>query len=179
MGGGILVESKQGVGSIFTVSLSVPRVTELICSLPPPAPLTTFVDVAMKVLLVEDNLVNQKVATRFLEKLGCKITVANNGQEALDAVQAEAFEIVFMDCQMPVMDGFDATRAIRRLDGPAGRSYIVAMTANAMVGDRERCLACGMNDYVTKPLRLPVLRQLMEAVVDLRGSEVPAARGVA
>ena len=115
------------------------------------------------VLLVEDNIVNQKVATLLLKRLGCEVSVANNGAEALDAVQEHEFDIVFMDCQMPVMSGFEATQAIRVLDDPGKRSVpIVAMTANAMAGDRERCLVVGMNDYLPKPVQREALCKMLE-----------------
>ncbi|QWV93292.1 response regulator [Geomonas oryzisoli] len=106
------------------------------------------------VLLVEDNPVNQDVATAMLEASGCRVSVANNGVEALDAVAHHDFDLIFMDCQMPLMDGYAATRAIReREDGaPEGkRRTIIALTAHAMRGDREQCFAAGMDDYLTKP----------------------------
>ena len=112
-----------------------------------------------RVLLAEDNVVNAKLAVRMLERLGCRVDVASNGHEALKMVQSIPFDIVFMDCQMPEMDGFEATRAIRAWEDDLARGQvadtrlpIVALTANAMQGDRERCLAAGMDDYITKPL---------------------------
>jgi CheY-like chemotaxis protein len=123
-----------------------------------------------RVLLAEDNMVNAKLAVRLLERLGCRVDVASNGHEALKMVQSIPFDIVFMDCQMPEMDGFEATRAIRaweeasRLDkSPDTRLPIVALTANAMQGDRERCLAAGMDDYITKPLARSDLARVLEA----------------
>ena len=123
-----------------------------------------------RVLLAEDNVVNAKLAVRLLERLGCRVDVASNGHEALKMVQSIPFDLVFMDCQMPEMDGFEATRAIRaweaasRLDdSPPTSLPIVALTANAMQGDRERCLAAGMNDYITKPLSRTDLARVLEA----------------
>ncbi len=104
-------------------------------------------------LVVDDNSVNQKVAARMLSKLGCHVEVAADGAEALDLVQRVPFAVVFMDCMMPEMDGYEATGAIRRLAGPVARTPIVAMTANAMQGDREKCLASGMDDYLAKPVQ--------------------------
>ncbi len=109
------------------------------------------------VLLVEDNLVNQKVAARFLERLGCTVEVAVNGAEGLAAATARHFDIILMDLQMPVMDGMTATRKIRELE-TLRQTPIIALTANAMTGDRERCEAAGMDDYLTKPIEVERLR---------------------
>lgn len=108
---------------------------------------------SLRVLLVEDNEINQKVALRILEKLGHSVLIAANGQLALEALQCEDFDVVLMDIQMPVMDGFQATAAIRQQEQVTSRRQpIIAMTAHAMSGDRERCLASGMDDYVSKPI---------------------------
>jgi CheY-like chemotaxis protein len=115
-----------------------------------------------KVLLVEDNIVNQKVARKFLERLGCEVTVAENGAEAIRAWQKEPFRIVLMDVQMPVMDGYTATRQIRDLEVNRPRTPIVALTANAMTGQLERCLETGMDGLLTKPLDVEQLRETLE-----------------
>jgi two-component system sensor histidine kinase/response regulator len=115
---------------------------------------------AGQVLLVEDNFVNQKVAVRFLERLGCSVEVANNGAEGVAACQKRRFDIVLMDLQMPVMDGMVATRKIRELE-TAGHVPIIALTANAMSGDRERCEAAGMDGYLTKPIEVDRLRSIL------------------
>ncbi|MGF1479695.1 MAG: PAS domain S-box protein [Cyanophyceae cyanobacterium] len=109
----------------------------------------------LRILLVEDVAVNQKVALQMLQRLGYRADVANNGQEALDALHRQAYDVVFMDVQMPEMDGLEATRRIRSL--ATERPWIIAMTAHAMPGDREACLEAGMDDYVSKPIRVESL----------------------
>jgi CheY-like chemotaxis protein len=122
---------------------------------------------SLKILLVEDNLINQKLATRLLEKAGHVVTVAANGKEAVDQVAARLFDLVLMDVQMPEMDGLQATQAIRQQEGGERRLPIVALTAHAMVGDRERCLAAGMDGYLTKPVQTQVLFETMREVLGL------------
>jgi CheY-like chemotaxis protein/nitrogen-specific signal transduction histidine kinase len=117
---------------------------------------------ARRVLLVEDNIVNQAVAEGMLVKLGYEVTIAENGEEALARTDAESFDLVFMDMQMPVLDGVAATREIRRREGSARHTPIVAMTANAMADEREQCLAAGMDDHLAKPVRLAVLQEVLQ-----------------
>ncbi|HPF69486.1 MAG TPA: response regulator [Candidatus Krumholzibacteria bacterium] len=128
-----------------------------------PAPVAVDTDLPpLSVLVVEDNPTNRKVARSLLAKLSCEVAMAEDGVEALEMVSAHAYDLVFMDCQMPRMDGYDATRAIRALEGPASGVTVIAMTANAMSTDRDRCLACGMDDYIAKPIRMDQLRAMVE-----------------
>ena len=115
-----------------------------------------------KVLLVEDNVVNQKVGQRFLERVGCEVVLAENGQEAIDAWKSGNFRLVLMDVQMPVMDGYTATRQIRDLECGRMRTPIVALTANAMTGQLERCLQSGMDGLLTKPLEPERLEEVLD-----------------
>ncbi len=115
------------------------------------------------VLLVEDNPVNRQVAQRLLTLIGVSFETAENGKEGVDKASTGEFDAVLMDCQMPIMDGYSATRGIRKLqvDGSLGKLAIIAMTANAMVGDREKCLSCGMDDYMSKPLNRSMIEQML------------------
>jgi CheY-like chemotaxis protein len=127
------------------------------------------------VLLAEDNVVNQKLAARLLEKLGAEVVVAETGQAAIHLLCANSFDVVLMDCQMPEMDGYEASRRIRA--GMAGHARsaipIIALTAHALSGDRERCLAAGMNEYLTKPIDPTLLRVCLMQV--LGAVELPRA----
>ncbi len=161
-----------GIDARLTKPVRRSRLFDAICQLvangagevAPQEPIETAALAALaglRVLIAEDNPVNQKVLTRMLEKLGCSADAVANGEEAVAAVARLPYDLILMDCQMPEMDGYEATEAIRRRQGEARRSVIVAITANAMDGDRERCCAAGMDDYLAKPVTLAALRSML------------------
>ena len=115
----------------------------------------------IKVLLAEDNVVNQRVALRLLERLGYRVDVAGSGIEVLQALEGQSYDLVLMDVQMLEMDGLEASREIFK-KAPGKKPWIIAMTANAMEGDREACLSAGMDDYLCKPVQMTTLRKVLE-----------------
>src|SRR6478672_4948343 len=118
----------------------------------------------LRILLAEDNVVNQKLALRLLQQMGYRADLASNGIEAIECVARQTYDVVLMDVQMPEMDGLAAAREINRRWPDGTRPRIVAMTANAMQGDREECLAAGMHDYLTKPIQFKALQEALERV---------------
>jgi len=111
------------------------------------------------VLLAEDNVVNQRLETRLLQKAGCRVDLAINGREAVKKALAFSYDLIFMDCQMPEMDGFESAAAIRA--SPL-KTPIVALTANAMAGDRELCMTAGMDDFISKPVKASELKRVLD-----------------
>ena len=172
MGGTVRVRSKIGRGSVFTVDLCLAEYRERVeVSRPEPAPpLLELASARGKtVLLVEDNAVNAFISAASLESMGVQSVHAADGNEAVDLYRKRRFDAVLMDCEMPVMDGFAATRLIREFEAESGwaRTPIIALTANALTGDREHCLQQGMDDYLSKPIEL---RQLGVLVAKWLGS---------
>ncbi len=168
MGGTIGVESTAGQGSVFFFDLEL---------LPAEADAVEIQSVGilalprLKVLVAEDNLVNQKVARGYLEEGGHDVTIVNDGAAAVQAVRTGRFDLVLMDMHMPELDGISATRRIRELDGEVGAIPIIAATAGAMAEDIERCLAAGMNDFVPKPIDPVTLMHAMARVLGITDSE--------
>jgi CheY-like chemotaxis protein/HPt (histidine-containing phosphotransfer) domain-containing protein len=120
--------------------------------------------VTAKILLVEDNAVNQEIVMMMLQKFGCIVTIANNGAEALNKLELDNYNLILMDCMMPIMDGYEATMNIRKMqrNDNIPKLPIIALTANAIEGDREKCLACGMDDYISKPFNADDLLQKLK-----------------
>jgi signal transduction histidine kinase/CheY-like chemotaxis protein len=188
MGGDITVRSRLGEGSVFTLTLPLQPVAAPPPALPPPAGQPGALPV-LDVLVVDDQAVNRKYLGTLLQRLGHSPRMAEDGQQAVQAVQAQVPDLVLMDLHMPVMDGLSATQAIRALPGPAGQTLVVALTADAFQETRERLLAGGMNGFLAKPVRpdeieAELLRHFQhrlradEAAATPVAAEVPAARPV-
>ncbi|MCL4840851.1 MAG: response regulator [Bryobacteraceae bacterium] len=161
MGGSIAFESEPGKGATFAVRLPLrPASAEGVAPLPDPDHFSLPVK-PRRVLVVEDNRVNQYVAQRMLIRLGCQVEIAPDAKEALALLDHNLYDVVFMDCGLPGMDGYQLTETIRKRENGTRRTPVVAMTAAALDGDREKCLAAGMDDYLTKPLDLQALNQAL------------------
>ncbi|PVZ37142.1 response regulator [Pseudomonas sp. CC120222-01a] len=161
MGGKLRGESREGLGSTFTLEMPLPLASTTPATLPGSSAASAPLEVGKRILLVEDNPVNQSVIEAMLRSLGMEVSVAHDGLQAIEQVSQQPFAAVLMDCRLPQMDGYEATRRIRLLPA-CSQLPIIALTANALQGDRERCMAAGMNDYLSKPFRRTELQRVLQ-----------------
>ncbi|WP_054884042.1 ATP-binding protein [Pseudomonas sp. NBRC 111130] len=161
MGGKLRGESREGLGSTFTLEMPLPLASSVPETLPGNSAASAPLQVGKRILLVEDNPVNQSVIEAMLRSLGMEVSVAHDGLQAVELVNQQPFAAVLMDCRLPQLDGYEATRRIRLLPACA-QLPIIALTANALQGDRERCMAAGMNDYLSKPFRRTELQRVLQ-----------------
>ncbi|MFT5583338.1 MAG: signal transduction histidine kinase [Cognaticolwellia sp.] len=167
LGGEIQISSELGVGTCFSFVLPLkaqPAPAKVIeCAL-------TSIE-GKRILVVDDNPVNRLIGARMLQSLGCEVLTAVGGQEAVDMAACEGLDLILMDCSMPLVDGFEATRRIRAREGSNSRIPIIALTALAISEDRQRCITAGMDDFLPKPVLLPMLRETLGHWLDLSGSD--------
>lgn len=161
MGGTLRAQSDEGLGSVFTLEIPLAICQQSLPQIAPDAQHKAGAGEGRHVLLVEDNPVNRTVVQAMLRSLGFEVSVATDGAEAIRSAESLIFTAILMDCRLPVIDGYDATRQIRQLPGCADLP-IIALTANALQGDREACLAAGMNDYLAKPFKRTDLQQILQ-----------------
>ncbi|MGX1176189.1 MULTISPECIES: ATP-binding protein [Pseudomonas] len=165
MGGTLRAQSEEGQGSVFTLEIPLALSRQMPPPLAPRLPTGSGDGEGRNVLLVEDNPVNQTVIEAMLRSLGFTVSVATDGAQAVRSAESLIFEAILMDCRLPIIDGYEATRQIRQLPG-CGEVPIIALTANALQGDREACLAAGMNDYLAKPFKRNDLQQILQRWVN-------------
>jgi CheY-like chemotaxis protein len=175
LGGRIGVDSARGLGTTFWFELAFPIVQSPLGPTPSPAAPASTLERRLRVLVAEDTPANQVVARAMLEKLGHRAQLVGDGDEAVVAAASGTFDLILMDVQMPVLDGYEATRRIRALPAPAGTTPIIALTAFAQAADREEARASGMTDYLGKPIRLPDLAAAIDRVFERPASvDAPA-----
>jgi CheY-like chemotaxis protein len=160
------LESESGSGSTFWFDVPLETTADREIDRPRKS---VFVSPELrpgKILLAEDNPINRLVAVRMIQKIGCTVQVVHNGREAVEAALRDRYDLILLDCQMPEVDGYQAAREIRRLEGPEWRNVIVALTASALPGVREKCLEAGMDDYIAKPVSLAALQGTLAKWLD-------------
>ena len=165
MGGTLRAQSEEGQGSVFTLEIPLALSRQTPPTLAPRLPTGSGSGEGRNVLLVEDNPVNQTVVEAMLRSLGFTVSIATDGAQAVRSAESLIFEAILMDCRLPIIDGYEATRQIRQLPG-CDQVPIIALTANALQGDREACLAAGMNDYLAKPFKRNDLQQILQRWVN-------------
>jgi CheY-like chemotaxis protein len=164
MNGEIGVESKEGEGSVFWFTVKLEKSDSIGADALYPQKILPSRP-RLRILVAEDNSVNQLIAVKMLEKMGHSVVTVASGNEVFDALRIAPYDLILMDCQMPQVDGYEATRIIRTSPTlNCNDIKIIAMTANAMAGDREKCLAAGMDDYVSKPMKPTDLEQVIDRV---------------
>ncbi len=164
------------LAACVATAMGMGPMTQAAPHVPHPEPTEDDTALGLKVLVVEDNAINQKVAAIILEKFGCRVDLAANGRKALEATTRIAYDCIFMDCQMPEMDGFEATAVIRKREAQTGKHIpIIAMTANAMPSDRQRCLQAGMDGYLSKPVQAEELYAVLLPYKPEEMSEIETA----
>ena len=164
-----MVESVPGKGSSFTYMTSLlPAIQRKTSAYAVKPSFASMADrtTPLRILVVDDNEINQVVACKFLQKLGCQVEVARNGREAVDSIARATYDAVLMDCEMPEMDGYEATQEIRQQEQTTTRHLpIIALTGHASSEDAQKCRLAGMDDVVTKPMTLPTLREKLERLL--------------
>ncbi|MBK8180761.1 MAG: response regulator [Planctomycetes bacterium] len=161
MGGTLQLESTVGVGTRFHFEARFPAAEDDVPGAGTRTVPRVICNLGLRVLVVDDNAVNRMIARRMLERLGCNTAEAENGLVAVERAQTADWDVILMDCSMPVLDGYEATLAIRAFDGPRARVKIVATTAHAFSADRERCFQVGMDEFITKPMQMAQLHELL------------------
>ena len=164
-GGKIEVESTLNIGTTFTLTIPFGKTTEPLEMKTQDSKKVERKMKGIKVLVAEDNLMNQKFLTKILDQCQIQYTVCDDGKQALKAAEQHIYDLIFMDVQMPVMDGYSATKAIRKLNNANKNIPIVALTASALIDERKKALACGMNDYLSKPFTPDQLREVAENLI--------------